>query len=403
MPATRKSRRPALLELTLLVLLMVLPIAGSAFGRGQIGSPTAEELFGKALAVLVILGVALLFGAGKWAASLPWRILVIFALVLLVAAPWAIAPLVSVPDAAILLGATLLAGLLAVDVGVVGSLRALAGSSSLLVLASFAEERWVERSTENVLGGEGLFGVDRVAGVFSDPNMFGQTAAVGVVAAVLLLIHVRRAGIAAACGALCLVGLAASQSRTAVLALLVALVVAIIRKPFARGLGLVALVVIGAFAFSLPGAEAFLTESFTRSGDANEVATFTGRTRVWGAVLEVVPERPILGHGAGSSPQVLSELIRDGRVTWPALHAHNGVLQVLLTGGVTGVVLLLASFAAWFAKQRSERRLDALVWLVIVGTLTEVLVMRAPSTYWLVLVIAFALGGAAKPATTRTR
>lgn len=393
LPVSRRSLRPVVCEFLLLVALVVLPLAGSAFGEGQIGSPLALEVGAKVFAVLLLLGLALLLGADKLPASRPWWILMLLSGFFLVASPWAVSPSVSVPDAALLLGASLLVGMLGVAIGALGVLRAVAGAASLLVLASFVTERWVESSSENVLGGDGLFGFDRVAGAFSDPNMFGQTAAAGVLAAALLLTHQRRVGVAAVCGALCLVGLAASQSRTAVVALAVALFVAAVRTQRARLLSVVGLLIVVVFLAALPGIGSFGTESLTRSGDANEVATLTGRTRVWQAVVEVVPDRPVIGHGAGSSPEVLSERIREGRISWPALHAHNGLLQVLLTGGVAGLALLLAAFAAWFGRKRPEPRLDALVWLVIVGTATEVLVMRSPSTYWLVLVAVFAVGG----------
>ncbi len=401
--AGRSSKRPLVLELGLWALLLVVPVSGSSVGRGEIGSPLAVELVAKLALLLVVGGVFVLYGSGRWPASTAWRVLVTLAGFFVLTAPFAVSPASALIDAALLVGATLLAGLLAVEVGMLRLLRSLAGSVTLLVVGSFAVERWFERSTQNVLDGGGLQGFDRVAGLFSDPNTMGQAAAVGVLASVLLLLHARRVGGAAVCGVVCLIGLASTQSRTASIGLAAALVVGVLRTRRARVAGMLAAVLLVGFVLWLPGAGSFGAESLTRSGDAQEVATLTGRTRVWKSVVEVVPERPIIGHGAGSSPEVVSELVRDGRISWPALHAHNAVLQVLLTGGVTGVVLLVAAFGTWFLKRRTERRLNGFVWLVIVGTVTEVLVMRTPSMYWLVLAAVFAVGGGVSTGVARSR
>ena len=387
----RRSLRTAVLELTLGVVLLVLPVAGSSIGRGEIGSPVGTETAVKGGVLLGAMAIAALFGSGRWPKSRAWLILVTLAGLLVVTSPFAVSPEISVLDAALLLGATVAVGVLAADVGAMRSLRALALSSAVLVVAGVAVERWFERSTQNVLGIDGLFGFERVSGVFTDPNTMGQTAAVGALSSVLLVSLFRKFDIGTLAGAVCIVGLAASQSRTAALGLAAGLVIAVVRVPRSQVLAGIGLVVLAALVLTLPGAESFGVESLTRSGDPNEVATFTGRTRVWSAVLEAIPDRPVVGHGAGSSPEVLSELIRDGRVTWPALHSHNAVLQVLLTGGFAALFLLLASFGAWFAKRRAQRQLGALVWLVIVGTITEVLVMRTPSTYWMVLAAVFAI------------
>lgn len=385
------SHRPLLLEVALGALLAFVPIAGTSIGRGEIGSPSVGEVAAKLAVVLVLLFVVSLLGTGKLPASLSWRLLFGFPVLLVVAAPLGIAPATSLVDGGLLLGATLVAGMCAADIGARRVIRAVAIGSTLLVLVGFFVERRFDRSTANRLDADGLFGSDRVAGLLVDPNTMGQTAAVGILAAVLLFAYFRTADVAIICGACCALGLAMSQSRTALIGLLVALAVGLVRARFARAMLLLGLALILAVLLALPGAEAFGTESLTRSGDANEVATLTGRTKVWKAVLTVVPDHPVVGHGAGTSPVVLSELIREGRVTWPALHAHNGMLQVLLTGGIVGLGLVVSSVAMWLAGRRNDRRLDPFVWLVIIGTLTEVLVMRTPSTYWMVLVAVVAV------------
>jgi O-antigen ligase len=72
-------------------------------------------------------------------------------------------------------------------------------------------------------------------------------------------------------------------------------------------------------------------------------ATFTGRTEVWEFVLEHVRERPITGFGFATfwgTPEVVYGM--GGYEVWAntAGHAHNGYLDLALTIGIPGAVLV---------------------------------------------------------------
>jgi O-antigen ligase len=73
-------------------------------------------------------------------------------------------------------------------------------------------------------------------------------------------------------------------------------------------------------------------------------STFTGRTEVWQFVLDHVMERPITGFGFASfwgTPEVVYGM--GGYTIWAntAGHAHNGYLDLALTIGIPGAVLVI--------------------------------------------------------------
>ena len=74
-------------------------------------------------------------------------------------------------------------------------------------------------------------------------------------------------------------------------------------------------------------------------------ATFTGRTEVWQFVAEHVLERPMTGFGFASfwgTPGVVYGMGGDSVWANTAGHAHNGYLDLALTIGIPGAVLVVA-------------------------------------------------------------
>ena len=73
--------------------------------------------------------------------------------------------------------------------------------------------------------------------------------------------------------------------------------------------------------------------------------TLTGRTPIWDAAIDVAQKRPLTGYGPGGlyswpwSEATRSILSRAG--FWHN-HAHNGLIEVQLSLGLVGLVLLLA-------------------------------------------------------------
>ncbi len=65
----------------------------------------------------------------------------------------------------------------------------------------------------------------------------------------------------------------------------------------------------------------------SKSGDASELTSATGRTEIWGETILLVAKKPALGYGAATSKVLLKEY---------SLHTHNLVLNVALSTGVLG-------------------------------------------------------------------
>jgi O-antigen ligase len=99
--------------------------------------------------------------------------------------------------------------------------------------------------------------------------------------------------------------------------------------------------------------------------------TLTGRTEIWKAGLQILPERPFVGIGTGAYPTAVAQ------TTSRPLVAHNALIGVLVERGVLGLLaftMLLAS-CAWLIVRlpRGERAFWAVVmssWLLGVMTVT---------------------------------
>ena len=102
------------------------------------------------------------------------------------------------------------------------------------------------------------------------------------------------------------------------------------------GLFLISLAVI-LLAAILPFAQETLLKAVSRSGDIGEVTSFTGRTEIWYGVLKLVEMQPWMGYGYASSVFVLPQYVNE--IGFTTSHAHNLMLQLLLTSGWIGVIL----------------------------------------------------------------
>jgi O-antigen ligase len=82
--------------------------------------------------------------------------------------------------------------------------------------------------------------------------------------------------------------------------------------------------------------------------------SFTGRTKIWSAVLKVISERPLLGFGYGSiweNRDVWSPLLRiERRIDFYLPEAHNAWLQIALDLGSVGAALWTFAFLGPWAR-----------------------------------------------------
>ncbi len=104
-----------------------------------------------------------------------------------------------------------------------------------------------------------------------------------------------------------------------------------------------------------------LLDHMARSGSADEVLSGTGRTRIWAVVLQLSAEHPLFGLGYTSSGQILP---KNEMLFAAAAHAHDMYLEVLFSGGIVGVGLLIASLMASI-KRAAENHAHAEVGIII--------------------------------------
>jgi len=119
----------------------------------------------------------------------------------------------------------------------------------------------------------------------------------------------------------------------------------------------------------------------SKSGDAAELTSATGRTEIWGETMVLVAKRPAVGYGAATSKELLKDY---------SLHTHNLVLNVALSTGVFGGILCL-----WMCLDRLFKLFlvrhpiaDALVVFVLVNGLFENVIFSIlcglPTMIWII-------------------
>jgi O-antigen ligase len=183
-------------------------------------------------------------------------------------------------------------------------------------------------------------------------GIFGNANAVGGVSALALLLMAtawyapasrRTIWLTCALVPVCLACLVLSQSRTAMLGLTAALIAVFARRhPLVMLPGLLAFAATGVLVLGYPGLVENLIALVARSGRVEQVTTFTGRTEIWAFVLSAIEQAPVLGYGFASG-KTLIPAGYAGPYGWTTSSAHNLWLQVWVTTGGIGLLLILAS------------------------------------------------------------
>lgn len=139
-----------------------------------------------------------------------------------------------------------------------------------------------------------------------------------------------------------------------------------------------------------------------------------GRTDLWEATLQGLPQTGFLGAGLGGTEVLLDANLQDLAMTKRAIHAHSDPVELLGDLGVP-LVLLLALFLVPVLRARDEPLLPPRFWMspryaprraALLGLLTLVLhsavdfPLRVPMVFALALLLAaVALGGQRRGAT----
>ena len=113
-------------------------------------------------------------------------------------------------------------------------------------------------------------------------------------------------------------------------------------------------------ALSLAALSLILANSDAVMGLVGRSSNLTGRTEIWGLVISIIPQRPILGFGysgfwMGASPEsYMINRVMHGVV----MYSHNGYLEMFLNLGIVGLLLTILLIgtglrrSVWLSKQR---------------------------------------------------
>ncbi len=158
-----------------------------------------------------------------------------------------------------------------------------------------------------------------------------------------------------------------SDSRSSLIAMIMAIGIVFLQTMAPSRLALFFGAICAVIAFlSFVDLNAFLA-MFSRSGDASEILTGTGRTEIWSQVLPLIAQKPLLGWGYASSGFIMPSLNHS------TPHAHNMFLQILFMTGWIGLLLTLpAIFIKLFYALRAHDQFKVtLLFFMLIQGLTE--------------------------------
>ncbi len=117
-------------------------------------------------------------------------------------------------------------------------------------------------------------------------------------------------------------------------------------------------------------------ELVKRQEDRRDLQDVNGRRDVWSAAAALIADRPLEGHGVGSAPLLLGQATSSGLIHFEARHAHDLLMQVVLTDGLVGAGLLVTAFASYARRRPNDAVAGAIVVAVLISGLTEGVVDR---------------------------
>jgi exopolysaccharide production protein ExoQ len=183
---------------------------------------------------------------------------------------------------------------------------------------------------------------NRIKGIAESPNGLGTMTSIALILMILyfkrMSINARRITLAVA--PLALICLVMSENRMSMLAMLICGCFWYMAKGNRTANYLFAALIAAILIFTILSSPESVMSGLSRSGDAAEITTGTGRAQIWSVVLEMIAMRPIFGYGYAAATFILPE---DPRLFSVAAHAHNMYLQILFSGGIVSAGLFLAS------------------------------------------------------------
>lgn len=241
---------------------------------------------------------------------------------------------------------------------------------------------------------------------FGQPNQFGLFMVWGIVAAAALfeMRRIEHRGVLALVVLMFGVGIAISQSRSALVAIvLVAALWFATRGRVASRLrrrDLAAALLVGALLhFGLPSIEDRL---FLSASDVRSTFEAGPREAIWRHFIAAIAAHPWLGYGFGQGVMALSEVATQVAPSRNTIYAHNVVLDLATWFGVPVALALVVALAAWllgWLRRSAQPALDVQRHLVFAAWLALVVqsLLEFPFAYAYFLLPAALLAGAIGP------
>jgi len=211
---------------------------------------------------------------------------------------------------------------------------------------------------------------NRISGIAGNANILGFTSAFGLLMAlffkkywhhfyfyVFLAIH--------------LSVLILSQSRTSMVALILSLIMGfLVNLNTAKLSILLTLITLSLGAVLLVDID-YMLRALSRSGDAVEITSGTGRIFLWNEVIYIINQRPWTGWGYASSSFIMPEF--SYVIGYSPLQAHNLLLQILFFVGYIGLFLFLIFYFLEFymAYKNGDKFKVAGLFFIFFGGIAE--------------------------------
>lgn len=289
------------------------------------------------------------------------------------AVPFSTSPKFSLVSTCTIVAVLLLVLTALVHLGIIHTIRAMFVGMALYIVISWFLYLFVPEIgvfSEPITGGQF---VDRMSGL-SHPNTLGQYSGLTVVLSVILFFsYKQRSPFIFVIGLLALGALINSYSRTSLMACLLSLIVGyrhiyLQSKYFGAYLLLATLLLLGVL---MLGTQVDIGEKLeskmallSKSDDADELTTATGRSAIWGHAFFLLKDRPSTGYGAATQKYHFEEY---------SSYTHNMVLNITFSAGYfAGIAALLMIFGRIRALFHNRHPLsDAIVVFIIVNGLFE--------------------------------
>ncbi|WP_146070690.1 O-antigen ligase [Cryobacterium sp. M91] len=239
---------------------------------------------------------------------------------------------------------------------VAGGLLALGGSLVLIVLAPE----------------QAFYHTGAIQGLYGNRNGFGYVILMAFPAAIAMRLNFRggvwlKIAVAVALA----VGVVASDSKTSIFAMTLVLLVWIALVLLRRSWIYVAVLAVGTAVVGV-----VVIANFDRVLEfLGKNATLNGRSEIWNAVLSVVPQSPVIGFGWSRSWPIgspHSRAVVEALGGHAVFHAHNELLNWLVTLGAVGVIVVMAlyAFVLWGGVRIYRNRgVIGGIWILLAGVM----------------------------------